>query len=89
MPKSFFHLVLDGAAVSDREDETGRRIFEIPFASIDRSIAHLPVQSRELIARISQNRRELQKSDGGNARTIRRGRAQRKPYLIAEGGSLI
>jgi hypothetical protein len=131
MPKFFFHLVHDGAAVADREgaeltdeqtaeqhalkvahellrhnelrkrhwaldvrDEIGQRVFEIPFASIDDSIAHLPSKSRALIERTCRNRRELQKVMAETRRLIRRScaeraRAQGKPYLIAEGGSLI
>ncbi|HVT54974.1 MAG TPA: hypothetical protein VHD34_02840 [Xanthobacteraceae bacterium] len=131
MPKFFFHLVHDGAAVADRDgaeladeqaaeqhalqvaqellvhneirkrhwaidvrDEVGQPLLEIPFASIDHTIAHLPLDRRELIERTSRNRRELQKAVAETRRLLRQSRAARarahgKPYLVTEGGSLI
>jgi hypothetical protein len=78
----------------DVRDEVGQQLCEIPFSSIDHTIAHLPLSSRELIERTSRNHRELQKIIAETRRILRRSRAGRarakgKPYLVTDGGSLI
>jgi hypothetical protein len=40
-------------------DESGRKLFQVPFAKIDRSIDHLEPRTRGLIEEVSQRRRVL------------------------------
>lgn len=68
--------------------DEGRAIFEIPFATVDRSLEHLPPELRQAVIEANQRRRALHETWNAARRTVLESRAlvarsRGKPYLAS------
>jgi hypothetical protein len=74
--------------------EGARKVFEIPFASFDRSLDHLRPQHRDAVELICEQRRSL-KDAVSEAKVTRRetqalvARSCGKPYLVTQRGQKV
>jgi hypothetical protein len=76
----------------DVYDGAGERIFEVPFASLDRTLDHLRPEYRHLIARHADRIRSVKEVVASARITSREARAlvsrsRGRPYLAAERGA--
>ncbi len=74
--------------------ENGRKLFEIPFASLDRSLDHLPPGDRKTVQAMCEHLRSAQDVRAQAQATRREARAlvsrsRGKPYLAADRGKKV
>jgi hypothetical protein len=73
------------------KDDQGRKLFEIPFMSLDRTLDHLTPQFRIMVADLSERVRSLKEVVGAATITVRESRAlvarsRGRPYLATHSG---
>src|SRR5262245_60915992 len=78
----------------DVSDETGKVLFDVPFAAVDSTIDHLAPTTRRLVERLSRNRRELSEAIFDARLAVLKckatiARSKGKPYLAAHSGRQI
>ena len=72
-------------------DAGGQRLFEIPFASLDRTLDHLAPELRTMVAELSDRVRSLKEALGAAIITLRESRAlvarsRGRPYQVTHLG---
>jgi hypothetical protein len=72
-------------------DTSGQRLFEIPFAGLDRTLDHLAPEFRTMVAELSDRIRSLKEVVGAATITVRESRAlvarsRGRPYLATHSG---
>ena len=72
-------------------DDSGQRLFEIPFAGLDRTLDHLGPELRTMVAELSDRVRSLKEVVGAARITVRESRAlvarsRGRPYLATHSG---
>jgi hypothetical protein len=75
-------------------DESGRKLFQVPFVKIDQSIDHLKQRTRGLIEEVSQRRRALASAIFSARATIQQTRAlvarsRRLPRIATDRGRMV
>lgn len=78
----------------DVVEDNSKRIFEIPFESVDETLGHLPAAMRQVIARDCARRRSFSEAMHELMLTVRESRAlvaraRGKPYVAAENGRAV
>ena len=78
----------------DVSDDTGKVLFEVPFAAVDSTIDHLCPTTRRLVERLCRNKRELAEAVFEARLAVLKSKAiharsNGKPYLAAHLGRQI
>jgi len=77
----------------DVYEDNATRVFEIPFATVDRTLDHLTPELRMMMERLCERRRALTEATHAALTTMRESRAlvalsRGKPYLVTYAGNM-